>query len=93
MDYEGEWQKVGTSKAVAVASKVHQETFRSERLIRAFALCKFAGWPVYVFKGTKQALAQSTPSSMALNTVGTEKSSSLTHGAVTRGHEGNDDNY
>ena len=41
MDYEGQWQKVGTSKAVGVASKVHQETFRS---IRAFALCKFAGW-------------------------------------------------
>ena len=28
---------------------------------------------------------------MALNTVGTEKSSSLTPGAVTRGLEGNDD--
>ena len=27
---------------------------------------------------------------MALNTVGTENSSSLTHGAVTRGLEGND---
>ena len=69
------------------APKVHQETFRS---IRAFALCtcKFAGWPVYetlgletslklrvfFFKGTKQALARSTPSSMALNTVGTENS-------------------
>ena len=75
------------------ASKVHQETFR------AFALCKFAGWRVYetlgletslklrfFFKGTKQALARSTPSSMALNTVGTENSSS-----VTRGLEGNDD--
>ena len=74
------------------ASKVHQETFR------AFALCKFAGWPVCetlgletflklrFFKGTKQALAWSTPSSMALNTVGTENSSS-----VTRGLEGNDD--
>ena len=46
---------------------------------------------VFFFKGTKQALARSTPSSMALNTVGTEKSSSLTHGAVTRGLEGNDD--
>ena len=69
------------------APKVHQETFRS---IRAFALCKFAGWPVYetlgletflklrfFFKGTKQALARSTPSSMALNTVGTENSSSF----------------
>ena len=88
MDYEGQWQKLGTSNAVAVASKVHQETFRS---IRAFALCKFAGWPVFetlgletslklrfFFKGTKQALARSTPSPMALNTVGTEKSSSLT---------------
>ena len=59
-------------------------------MIRAFALCKFVGWPVYVFKGTKQALARSTPSSMALNTVGTEKSS-FNHGAVTRGLEGNDD--
>ena len=48
MDYEGQWQKVGTSKAVAVASKVHQETFRSNR---AFALCKFAGWPVYATLG------------------------------------------
>ena len=75
------------------ASKVHQETFR------VFALCKFAGWPVYetlgletslklrfFFKGTKQALARSTTSSMALNTVGTKNSSS-----VTRGLEGNDD--
>ena len=74
------------------------------RSIRAFALCKFADWPVYetlgletssssgfFFKGNKQALARSTPSSMALNTVGTEKSSSLTPGAVTRGLEGNDD--
>ena len=85
------------------ASKVHQETFCS---IRAFALCncKFAGCLVYetlgletslklrfFFKGTKHALARSTPSSMALNTVGTENSSSLTHGAETRGLEGNDD--
>ena len=102
MDYEGQWQKEGTSKAVAVASKVYQETFHS---IRAFALCKFAGWPVwyetlrletssssgFFFKGTKQALARSTPSSMALNIVGTEKSSSLTPGAVTKGLEGKDD--
>ena len=85
------------------ASKVHQETFRSTRS-RAIALCKFAGWPVYetlgletslklrfFFKGTKQPLARSTPSSMALNTVGTENSSSLTLGTVTRGLESNDD--
>ena len=45
----------------------------------------------FFFKGTKQALARSTPSSMAFNTVGTENSSSLTHGAVTRGLEGNDE--
>ena len=51
-DYEGQWQKVGTSKAVAVASKVHQETFR---LIRAFALCKFAGWPVYETLGLEKS--------------------------------------
>ena len=69
-----------------MAIKVHQET----RLIRAFALCKCAGWPVYetlgletslklrlFFKGTKQALARSTPSSKGLSTVGPEKSSSL----------------
>ena len=82
------------------ASKVHQETFCS---IRAFALCKFVGWPVYetlgleatsssgFFKGAKQALARSTSSSMALNSMGTENSSSLTHGAVIRGLQGNDD--
>ena len=40
----------------------------------------------FFFKGIKQALARSTPSSMALNTVGTENSSS-----VTRGLEANDD--
>ena len=45
----------------------------------------------FFFKGTKQASARSTPSSMALNTVGTENSSSLTHGAETRGLEGNGD--
>ena len=103
MDYEGQWQKAGTLESGGRASKVHQETFCS---IRAFALCKFAGWPVYetlgletslklrffFFKGTKQALARSTPSSMALNTVGTENSSFLTHGSVSaRGLEGNDD--
>ena len=35
------------------ASKVHQETFRS---IRAFALCKFAGWPVYETLGLETSL-------------------------------------
>ena len=32
------------------ASKVHQETFR------AFALCKFAGWPVYETVGLETSL-------------------------------------
>ena len=35
------------------ASKVHQETFR---FIRAFALCKFAGWPVYETLGLETSL-------------------------------------
>ena len=35
------------------ASKVHPETFRS---IRAFALCKFAGWPVYETLGLETFL-------------------------------------
>ena len=35
------------------ASKVHQETFCS---IRAFALCKFAGWPVYETLGLETFL-------------------------------------
>ena len=87
MDYEGQWQKVGTSKAVAVASMVYQETFRSIRAFGDIDILKLR----FFFKGTKQALARSTPSSMALNTVGTEKSSSLTPGAVARGLEGNDD--
>ena len=53
MDYEGQWQKVGSLKAVAVASEVHQETFRS---IRALALCKVAGWPVYETLGLETFL-------------------------------------
>ena len=35
------------------APKVHQETFRS---IRALALCKFAGWPVYETLGLETSL-------------------------------------
>ena len=89
MDYEGQWQKAGTLKAVA-------EPPSSSRNIPCVCSVQL---PVYetlgletslklrfFFKGTKQALARSTPSSMALNTVGTENSSS-----VTRGLEGNDD--
>ena len=44
------------------------------------------------FKGTRQVLARSTPSSQGLNTViRHQKASSLAHGEVTRGLEGKAD--
>ena len=84
------------------ASKVHQETFCS---IRAFALCKFAGWPVYetlgletslelrfFFQGHQAGLGAVDPIFDCLEHCGHRNFSSLTHGAVTRGLvEGNDD--
>ena len=82
----------------------HQGSSRIPRSIHVFALCKFAGWPVngtsgletslklsFFFKGTRQTLARSTPSSLGLNTVSTETSSSLAHGEVAQGLEGRAD--
>ena len=99
MDYEGEWQEVETSIAKAVAGHQALINFRS---ICGFAPCNFAGWPVngtsgletslssgfFFFKGTRRALPRWTPSSLGLNTVSTEKSSSLAFGRMTQGLEG-----
>ena len=85
MDYEGQWQKAGTLKQWLIL----QGSSRNIPFVCSVQVCGLAGvWnfrfgdipqaQVFFFKGTKQALAQSTPSSMALNTVGTGNSSCLT---------------
>ena len=84
------------------ATKAHQETFRSTRFVRLLCASLRVGrcveLPVWrhpsssaFFKGTRQALALSIPSLLGLNTVSTEKSSSLANGQVTQGLEGKAD--
>ena len=79
-------------------TKAHQENFHS---IRAFALRKCSGWPVYGTSGLETSLKlrfffsrtpgrpwHSRPHFCWAWTPGSEKSSSLPHGEVTQGLEG-----
>ena len=106
MDYcEGQWQKVGTSKAVAGLPPprlIKTSSARLDSCACSVQVCGLAGGmelPVwrhpasswFFFKGNRQALVLSVPSLLGLSTVSTEKSSSLANGEVTKGLEGKAD--